>query len=55
MRGHRLFGGATLDQAQQIGRRIGQQHVVEDGQIAHQGHFLEGGLDAAAMRSAWRS
>ena len=33
-------------------RRVGQQHVVEHGQIADQRHLLEGGLDAERVRVA---
>ena len=35
-------------------RRVGQQHVLEDGQVPDQRHFLECGLDAEAMGGARR-
>ena len=40
------------DQAEPIDRRVGQQHVVEDGQIPDQRHLLKGGLDAEPVRGA---
>ena len=41
-------------QAERIDRRIVQEDIFEDGQVADQGHFLECGLDAVAMRGARR-
>ena len=41
-----LSAGAPPDEADRIDRRVGQQHVLEDRQVADQRHLLEGGLDA---------
>ncbi len=36
--------------AERSARRVGQQHVLGDRQIAHQRQFLERGLHAVAVR-----
>ncbi len=41
---------APPDQAEAVDWRVGQQHVVEDGQIPDQRHFLKGSLDAEPVR-----
>ena len=43
---------APAQQAERVDRRVGQQHVVGDRQIADLGHFLEGGL---RCRARWAS
>ena len=47
--GDRAPRGAAADLAEP-GRRMGQQHIVEDRQIPDHREFLEGGLDAVAVR-----
>ena len=46
---------ASANSAERADGAVGQQHVVEDGKVADEGHFLEGCLDAAGMGSARRS
>ncbi len=51
---HHRLGFASLDGPKRTGRAIRQEHVVEDGKVLDQRHFLEGGLDAALMRAPRR-
>ena len=46
MRGDGGARRAAADDAAEAQRRIGHQHVVEDGQVLDEGHFLKRGLNA---------
>ena len=52
MSAKRDFGGALPDHRRRPNRRIREEHVVENGQIADQRHLLERGLDAKRVRGA---
>ena len=52
--GDGLARAAAAHHAGRPDGRVGDQHVVEHGQVAHQGHFLECGLDAEAVRGLGR-
>ena len=47
-----LAGPAAANRAQRPHRAVGQEHVVEDGEVLDQSHLLERRLNAALMRRA---
>ncbi len=49
MPGHQLEPVAVADLSGKIGRLVGQQHVLRDGQVGHQGELLERRLQPVAM------
>ena len=51
----RRSGPPAADHADRPHRRIGQKHVVQDGQVGDQRHFLEGSLNAECVCDAWRT
>ena len=55
MAADRIARRRAPDHAGRRRRRVGQQHVVEDGQIGDQGHLLERRLDAERVRGARRA